>query len=1015
AGADVPDLPPRMSLFGLTALPASYVAVLAALATHRDIHLFLLHPSPVLWQRVAQHPQRRLPTPVRREDDPTREAPRHPLLASWGRDSRELQLVVGSPAAGAGDEHRPFPGPEPATLLGLIQAGVRADRPPPGLPLGGHHDDRPLLTAEDRSLQVHACHGRTRQVEVLRDAILHLLAEDRTLEPRDVVVMCPDIETFAPIVHAVFGAPARPTPEATGFALASDDVSGEGGRERRSAGATREESSWVSQDGDGSGHERRSAGATREELSRVSQDGDGSGQETTGGHATRRNLPDLRVRLADRALRQTNPVLRVVAELLTLAEGRLTASEVLGFAAGEPVRRRFRFGDDDLQRLEAWVAEARIRWGLDAEHRAAFGLPGVAANTWRAGIERLLVGVTMADEDQRLVAGIAPLDDVEGDAVDLAGRFAEFVHRLGASLATFTAPQPTADWRDAIAVAADRLTLTSERDRWQQVQLHRLLDDVVAEATLDSASSPIELTLSEVRSLLEERLRGRPSRANHRTGDLTVCTLVPMRSVPHRVICLLGLDDAAFPRRTAPDGDDLIAVTPQVGDRDPRTEDRQLLLDALLAATDHLVITYSGRDERTNAPHPPAVPIGELLDVIDRTARTDVADVPARARVLVEHPLQTFDPRNFRVGELIPERPWGFDATALAGAEAKVRGQAEPAPFLVTPLPPERTATIELAELVRFLEHPVKAFLRRRLGIRLPTPSEQATDSLPVELDSLERFAVGERLLAARLAGTEEARWLAVERARGSLPPGALADGLINDLTATVAALLAAAVEHAELDPAHENLEAILPLPGGRTLVGAVPVAGPDLLLTVQYARVSARHRLAAWARLLAVSAAHPGRRLLAVTVGRSAARKAKVRIARLPQLAGDPRARHQTAIGHLVRLVDLYERGMREPLPLYCETSAAYAEAVRAGHDEPLAAAAESWATGRQRWPNEDLHPEHVLVHGGVLAFDALCGPVPREDEQGEGWPHDESTRFGRYARRLWDALLAVEEIEDR
>ena len=125
------------------------------------------------------------------------------------------------------------------------------------------------------------------------------------------------------------------------------------------------------------------------------------------------------------------------------------------------------------------------------------------------------------------------------------------------------------------------------------------------------------------RALLSERLKGRPTRANFRTGHLTICTLMPMRSVPHRVVCLLGMDDGVFPRKSPRDGDDLMLADPHVGDRDARTEDRQLLLDALLAATDQLIVTYTGNDERTNLVRPPAVPIGELLDVIDRTVRTD--------------------------------------------------------------------------------------------------------------------------------------------------------------------------------------------------------------------------------------------------------------------------------------------------------------------------------------------------------------------------------------------------------
>ncbi len=125
--------------------------------------------------------------------------------------------------------------------------------------------------------------------------------------------------------------------------------------------------------------------------------------------------------------------------------------------------------------------------------------------------------------------------------------------------------------------------------------------------------------LADVRALLADVLAGRPTRASFRTGTLTVCTLVPMRSVPHRVVCLLGLDDGVFPRQSIRDGDDVLARDPWVGERDPSSEDRQLLLDAI-CARDRLVITYTGADERTGAPVPPAVPLGELLDALDRTA-----------------------------------------------------------------------------------------------------------------------------------------------------------------------------------------------------------------------------------------------------------------------------------------------------------------------------------------------------------------------------------------------------------
>ncbi|MBW3614512.1 MAG: exodeoxyribonuclease V subunit gamma [Actinobacteria bacterium] len=938
------ELPERISLFGLTRLPASYLQVLTALSAGREVHLFLLHPSPVLWCRVEERLSGQArPHLLRRGDDPTARLPRNPLLASWGRDAREMQLVL-SPGIVGEDDHRPVEQPA-ATLLQRIQSDVRADREPAGAPLGGTQDRRPPLDPADRSLQVHACHGRARQVEVVRDAILHLLADDPTLEARDVIVMCPDIETFAPLIHATFGA---------GEAEHAEEA------------------------------ERLPEGV---------------------------RPPDLRVRLADRSLRQTNPVLGVVAELLDLASARLSAAQLLDLAGRDPVRRRFHLDDDDLARLEEWVVATGVRWGLDAAHRAPFKLDGLAANTWAAGLDRVLLGVAMAEEDQRLVGGVLPLDDVDSGSIDLAGRLAELVDRVQAAIAALAGPLPVARWAEAIGRAADALTSTSVEDAWQRAQLQRLLDDAVSESDVGPGTRSTPLALGEIRALLGDRLRGRPTRANFRTGHLTICTLVPMRSVPHRVVCLLGLDDGTFPRQSAPDGDDIIGADPHVGDRDARSEDRQLLLDALLAATERLVITYTGRDERTNAPRPPAVPVGELLEVVERS----VGGPNVRDQVVLHHPLQPFDPRNFTPGQLVAGRAWSFDPVGLDGARALGRVRRIRPPFLAQPLPPAVNAVVEVEQLVRFLQHPVKAFLRERMGISVADRTQELRDALPVELDDLEKWQVGQRLLDARLAGADEPACLAAERARGTLPPGALAGPTLEAVRSTVESLLDAAEQVGAGGGEAASVDINVSLPDGRLLVGTVAGLVGNVLRTVNYSRLGPKHRLAAWARFLALNVVHPERCFEAVTVGRARAeaRGRTVSVARLAPLPGDAAPRRQWALGQLVGLVSLYDRGMCEPLPLYCGSSAAHAAAVAAGKD-PTAAARRLWESewGRDR---EDRDLEHQLVLGGVRSFAEVLAVMPCEDETGAGWVEGEASRFGRYARRLWDDLLVAEELVDR
>ncbi len=999
-GSDVLGLPPRLSLFGLTRLPASHLQIFDAISRSRDVHLFLLHPSGRLWDAVTAADPPDAGRPPKRSDDPTAALAANPLLRSWGRDAREMQLVFRAQGVTEG-EHRPVPDPSTGdpSLLQRLQSDVRADRRPPGAPLlADRPDDRPALRADDGSLRVHACHGRLRQVEVMRDAILHLLADDPTLEPRDVIVMCPDIEAFAPLVHAVFGSGAQP-------------AGGEPGE-----------------------HPDPEPGP-----------------------------PQIRARLADRSIRQTNPMLAVAAQLLELAGSRVAASEVLDLAGRGPVARRFHFDEDELGRIESWVAASGIRWGLDGEHRARWRLGQVAENTWQAGLDRLLLGVAMAEEGQRLFSGVLPLDDVSSGALGLAGRFAEFVERLGAGIGRLQGRHSIGDWVATLVEATEGLALAAPHEQWQLDQLHAVLAAAVDTAAAGGGSAttvPSDagvsgtrdapdrsgslLDLAEVRSLLEDSLRGRPTRANFRTGDLTICTLVPMRAVPHRVVGLLGLDDGAFPRPGGQDGDDLLLAEPRVGDRDARSEDRQLLLDALLAATEHLVVTYEGHDPRTNQERSPCVPVSELLDVIDRTVRAPVGSPRARARdlVVIEHPLQSFDPRNFLAGQLAGGAPWSFDPVDLAGARALGGPQAPRRRFLARPLERIDTDAVSLESLVRFLEHPVRAFLRERLGWYATRSGGQVKDELPVEVDNLELWGVGDRMLRALQGGATLDQARAAELGRGLLPPGALGGHQLNEVEQAVALLAASARQQLltaredadpgpEPAPAPASVEVHVRLPDGRMLIGTVPDvydtgpadpqigpaagAGPSRIVRCVYSKLGAKHRLAAWARFLAFTAAHPGREVSAVTIGRGAGSSKgskRIEISTLPALEGSSEERGERALTELARLVDLYDRGMCEPLPVYAKTSEAYVNALR-GDKTSRSECAKTWTANDFSF-GEGGEPEHRLVLGaGATVGDLFIEPA-HSDETGEGWGKDAS-RFGRLARRLWEPLLEHEHREHR
>jgi exodeoxyribonuclease V gamma subunit len=932
------DLPDRFSLFGLTRLPASYLDVLEALGARRDVHLFLLHPSPALWDRLQSEvgPASRL---LFRREDPTAAMPNNPLLASWGRDAREMQLVLGGAVSYGRDPEEVGSGPR--TLLHQIQEDVRADRQPSGDGgFGAEADPRPLLAEGDDSICIHACHGRSRQVEVVRDAILHELDADPKLELRDVIIMCPDIENFAPLIEATFGA--------------------------------------------------------RHGI-------DGPEDATS----------QLEIRLADRSLRRTNPLMGVLAEVLDLAGARMTATQVIDLAGREPVRRRFRFSDDDLTRLEEWVREAHVRWGFDAEHREAFRLGGIGANTWRAGLDRILLGVAMADERELLFEGTAPLDDVDTADIDLAGRLAEFVERLRSATDDLAPLRTIDEWAKTLAGISDSLSTPAPQDIWQRAQLTALLEKVVNEATSERGVSPVVLSCDDVRSILAQRLKGQPTRANFRTGHLTVCTLVPMRSIPHKVVCLLGLDDGSFPRHIERDGDDLTALEPRVGDRDVRSEDRQLLLDALLAARERLIITYTGRDERTNARRPPAVPVGELLDVVDRTVR--VEEGPARDAIIVTHPLQPFDALNYEPGALVAGRPWSFDTVHLDGARAARASREVAAPFLSGPLP-ERSGAVSLDLLDRFVQHPVRVFLRERLGVSLFDRTRDFEDAIPIALNGLSVWEVGERILRARLGGADWATCRAAEVARGGLPPGELAEPSLLDMEHDVEALVQASAT-SDGGTAATSVVVDLELSGLADLAGVVQGVRGDVVHLVTYRRMQPALRLSAWVQLLAVTAAQPERPFSAVTIGRTEARSSRtVSIAEIAPLGLDPASRKKNAEAQLRRLLELFRLGMAQPLPLYCKTSAAYAAARVAGSDDADAAARQKWESSFEI-DLEDKDRAHQLALGGLLSYNDMvsCSGPLSDDEDGEAFDPSERTRFGFYARLLWEGLLDHERVVSR
>jgi exodeoxyribonuclease V gamma subunit len=441
------------------------------------------------------------------------------------------------------------------------------------------------------------------------------------------------------------------------------------------------------------------------------------------------------------------------------------------------------------------------------------------------------------------------------------------------------------------------------------------------------------------------------------------------------------------------------------------------------------VVLYTGADERTGAERPPAVPLGELLDVLERTAvapdgtGSGPGAASVRDHVLRRHPLQPFDARNFvdveQPGRLRRGGPFSFDVASYDGSLALRGGQAEPQPFLAGPLSTVGSAEpggeaggetgepgrepVSLDTLARFLEHPVRGFLRERLDVRTADEQDEPSDAVPVAPNNLELWQVGDRALRAGLAGHSRADAEHVERLRGELPPGRLGAAVLDPVVDDVESLLVKTLNLRNVRA--ETYDVSLDLPSGARIEGSVPRVHGDCLLRIEYSKLSPKHRIRAWVQLLALIAGHPDGGWRSATVGRGASDKEPV----VGAFVASGQVSPQAALAALDRLVGVYHLGLTRPLPVPPKTACAYAEKRRDGVNPETAAgfAGKKWRSqgSNGAWGEFD-DGDHRRC--GLRAMEDLRAELPVEGLEYDDEPH----LFGQLARAIWTPLL---EVEDR
>lgn len=678
------SLPKRVILFGISSLPYQTLEALSAISSQVQVMLFVLNPSEFYWadlvsgRDLLRADRKRGLQPIQKDLEQL-QLDANPLLAGWGKQGRDFIRLLDEfddplryKERFAADNLRidifnPFSESANPSLLHQLQNDIYHLKSLTQI----KEEARELSVSRDLSVCFHIAHSPQREIEILHDQLLAAFNADSTLEPRDVMVMVPDINLYAPFIDAVFGRHTRPSANYIPYT-----VSDQGSRHRK-------------------------------------------------------------------------PLLVAIESLLGLTQSRFNASEIISLLEVPALRQKMRIATDDIALIRRWVEGANIRWGLSVRQRETLGLAASGArNSWHEGLRRMLMGYALGRNEHW--AGIESYSEISGTEAALAGCLAQYIDRLEEHWHALQVERTALDWCDFISQMIDQFFDGSADDDQQLIdriysQIERLQDEVKA-GLLVSETVPLTVIAERLLSALDS------TSINHRflSGCVNFATLMPMRAIPFKHICLLGMNDGDYPRSRAPVDFDLMASDYRPGDRSRRDDDRYLFLEALLSARERLYISWVGRSINDDSERPPSVLVGQLRDHINSYWSLVGSTEPSAKALTVEHPLQPFS-RHYFLAEnsglgfetLSYQRAlFTFDTDWQAALDSKSARRT-----VQTPLAPLVLANASFSELSRFLKNPIQYFYQRRLQIFFEELSDADQDAETFSLEGLSRWSVEEELI----------------------------------------------------------------------------------------------------------------------------------------------------------------------------------------------------------------------------------------------------------------------------
>ena len=911
----------RVTLFGLEVLSPRAVRVLKSLSATKNLVVFGTTPS----RQIIETGQR-LAKLENYESQPKRSSfsddidSSHPLLRSWASSAYEsafLLSLLTSDVTFKEQEHS-------SALLGVVQEDLAT---------GANLDQvAPAAQLSDGSIELHRCHGIVRQVEVARDAILHILDRDPSLTLRDVLVVSPDIDRIAQLIQPIFG-----------IAISAQSSS-----------------------------------------------------------QTKMQLP---IALLDGAAVDSSDVSQIILNSLSLVGSRCTRTEVKTLLNIEAVRISMGFDSEALEKIDRWLNEIDVRWGLSSMHREEFGYPsGVQIGTWSWALQRLIAGAyVQAPEPIEFTNSITPYDDIGSGDLHTLANFVSFLG-LFTDLQEFGAKsQSLVDWVKMLARLVESL-IPNEPDFADD---HEDVEFVFQQLSMvTSVVGGVKFSARELRSLLEGQFQGRRSPSRQWGDVVRVGSLRRMRGLPARVIVLLGIDESALSAGTR-DGDDILAQTPRIGERDSRADERLALLTTVAAASDHLVITSNGFSVTNNESISPSIPQVEFIEVVRRSigARDSKAmnlDIP----LIVSHSRQLAHPINLGVPSERKEKsvfdfvggPWTFDSSAEVLAKSGLVVAEEFGDLTSIELSPPGAEEFErglrLGNFSDAIRRPLRVLIQSRLRVRFPDEEAAPAEDLMLWPDGLERAALGREWIALYQQGFSHDQITHRFTLTGRLPPMQLGIAFTEQMRSEIDEM----VEKSGGIP--KNSEVIdLNIEHGKFQIRDQVVLGDGELRVIDYVRYHEGRLAIPWITIAALVRQLSGKNITARVVARSGDTKNKTPVLTIMQIKGDDDASRLAAANQVLDYgIKLLQNSMCRVIPIF--ERASWAVAVGASESKV-----------KEALKRDIEKPEYVWA-GYLPSLDDLNLEKAMQNEESHFAP--ELSRFMGYATELRNIFTSTTTITE-